>query len=73
LAEYLPHCDVIEPAEMCATVCRDAKDQPFLDLAQSGGADLLISGDQDLLMLAGQATFLIENSEAYRRRVVDLR
>ena len=73
LAEYLPHCDVIEPAEMCATVCRDAKDQPFLDLAQSGGADLLIRGDQDLLMLAGQATFLIENSEAYRRRVVDLR
>jgi uncharacterized protein len=50
-------------------VCRDAKDQPFLDLAQSGGADLLVSGDQDLLQLAGQTTFFIESPEAYRRRI----
>jgi uncharacterized protein len=73
LAEYLPYCDVIDPRERCEVVCRDAKDQAFLDLAQSGRAGLLVSGDQDLLMLAGQTTFRIETPEAYRRRVSDMR
>lgn len=72
LAEYLPCCELIEQTEKCSTVCRDAKDQPFLDLAQSGKADLLISGDQDLLTLVGQTTFLIESAEAYRRRFINL-
>jgi putative PIN family toxin of toxin-antitoxin system len=69
LADYLPYCEVIEPIELCASVCRDANDQPFLDLAQSGRADLVISGDQDLLSLTGQTTFLIETPEAYRRKI----
>jgi uncharacterized protein len=73
LADYLPHCEVIESPERCAAVCRDASDQPFLDLAQSGGADVLVSGDQDLLTLAGQTTFVIETAEAYRRRIGDVR
>lgn len=71
LAEYLPNCEVIEQIERCSSLCRDANDQPFLDLAQSGGADLLVSGDQDLLELAGQTTFVIESPEAYRRRVLE--
>ena len=69
LAEYLPYCEVIELTERCVLMCRDANDQPFLDLAQSGRADLLVSGDRDLLAMAGQTTFLIENPEDYRRRV----
>jgi putative PIN family toxin of toxin-antitoxin system len=69
LAEYLPYCEVIELTEECASICRDENDQPFLDLAQSGKADLLVSGDQDLLAVAGQTTFLIETPEAYRRRI----
>jgi len=73
LAEYLPHCEVIEATERCASVCRDANDQPFLDLAESGRADLLISGDQDLLSLAGQTTFLIETPEGYRCRISEER
>lgn len=73
LAEYLPYPEVIELAERCALVCRDAKDQSFLDLAQSGRADLLVSGDQDLLTLAGQTTFLIETPEAYRHRIFGVR
>jgi putative PIN family toxin of toxin-antitoxin system len=60
LAEYLPYNEVIELTEECVSACRDENDQPFLDLAQSGKADLLVSGDQDLLALAGQTTFLIE-------------
>jgi len=31
--------------------CRDARDNKFLGLAVSGGADCIISGDQDLLVL----------------------
>jgi putative PIN family toxin of toxin-antitoxin system len=73
LAEYLPYCEVVEEVERCALVCRDASDQPFLDLAQSGRADLLVSGDQDLLMLAGRTAFLIESPEAYRRRTSETR
>ena len=73
LADYLPYCEVVESVERSASVCRDASDQMFLDLAQSGRADLLISGDQDLLTLAGQTTFLIETPEAYRRRVSEVR
>ncbi len=73
LADYLPYCEVVEREERCPCLCRDANDQPFLDLAQSGKGDVLVSGDQDLLMLAGQTSFLIESPEAYRRRVSDLR
>ncbi|MGA9390568.1 MAG: putative toxin-antitoxin system toxin component, PIN family [Candidatus Sulfotelmatobacter sp.] len=69
MADYLPYCEVIERVVACACVCRDASDQPFLNLAQSGGAKVLVSGDQDLLALAGRTTFLIETPEAYRRRV----
>ncbi len=69
LADYLPYCEVIERRERCASVCRDVRDQIFLDLAQSGNADLLVSGDKDLLALAGQTTFLIETQEGYRRRM----
>ena len=72
LADCLPHCEVIEIVERCSSSCRDASDQPFLDLAQSGRAELLISGDQDLLMLAGQTTFLIESPEEYRRRTSEV-
>jgi uncharacterized protein len=73
LADYLTYCEVIDHTEKCATVCRDANDQPFLDLAQSGRADVLVSGDQDLLVLTGQTIFLIETPEAYRRRISEVR
>lgn len=33
------------------TDCRDPKDNKFLELAVSGNADLIISGDDDLLVL----------------------
>ena len=69
LAHYLPYCEIVEHVTGCPQVCRDEKDQPFLDLAQSGRAELLVSGDNDLLALAGQTTFLIETPEAYRLRM----
>ena len=33
------------------TECRDAKDNKFLELALNGRADVVVSGDADLLML----------------------
>jgi uncharacterized protein len=33
------------------TVCRDPKDDKFLDVAVEGQADVLVSGDEDLLTL----------------------
>ncbi len=69
LADYLPFCEIVEPTKKCNVVCCDVKDQPFLDLAHSGKADSLVSGDRDLLVLAGQTKFLIETAEEYRRRM----
>lgn len=67
LADYFPYCTTVEIVETCPIQCRDAKDQPFLGLAQSGKAQLLVSGDHDLLVLSGQTPFVIETPEAYRR------
>jgi len=55
LADYMPWVRVIRipnppPA---APVCRDAFDLPFIHLAISGRAHALVSGDRDLLALAG--------------------
>jgi uncharacterized protein len=69
LAEYLPYCGAVEVTEKCGSECGDAKRQSFLDLAQSGKAEFLITADQDLLMLAGQTRFLIAPPEAYLRVV----
>jgi uncharacterized protein len=69
LADYLPYCEVVEHLKPCAQTCRDQKDQPFLDLAHSGDAELLVSGDNDLLVLVGQTSFVIETREAYRLRI----
>src|ERR1700679_917150 len=69
LGDYMPYCEIVEQVTRCPQTCRDEKDQPFLDLAQSGGAELLVSGDRDLLALAGQTTFLTETPDAYRRRI----
>ncbi|MGA3081337.1 MAG: putative toxin-antitoxin system toxin component, PIN family [Terracidiphilus sp.] len=68
LANYIPSCEAVEIAHSCPVLCRDTKDQIFLDLAQSGKADVLVTGDGDLLALAGQTEFVIETPEAYRQR-----
>jgi putative PIN family toxin of toxin-antitoxin system len=69
LDSYIPFCEAIEITKSCPVKCRDLKDQPFLDLAHSGRADALMTGDRDLLALAGLTEFLIETPEAYKRSV----
>ena len=69
LAGYVPFCDAVDISRSCPVTCRDAKDQPFLDLAHCGNADVLVTGDEDLLTLGGRTPFHIETPEDYRRRI----
>jgi uncharacterized protein len=42
---------LVEPTDVPATDCRDPKDAPILGTVVASGAQLLISGDKDLLVL----------------------
>jgi putative PIN family toxin of toxin-antitoxin system len=55
LADYLPALAVVTVPQPLPAVphCRDPHDLPFLHLATAGQADALVTGDADLLALAG--------------------
>lgn len=50
LEAFVERATFIEPTEKIR-ICRDAKDDKFLELAVGGGATYLISGDDDLRSL----------------------
>lgn len=56
LDDYLPCCEVVILPHPPPPVpdCRDPFDRPFLELALVGRADALVSGDTDILTLAGE-------------------
>jgi putative PIN family toxin of toxin-antitoxin system len=45
------HADVVVPASMPADACRDPDDRPVLGTAVAGRADVLVTGDAELLAL----------------------
>ena len=57
LTDYLPFAQITDGSVNTVTAnlptCRDPKDQMFLDIAQLGDVDYLITGDHDLLVLDG--------------------
>lgn len=67
LADYLPYCVTVRmPAKPPRTpVCRDPCDVPFLQLAVAGNADYLVTGDRDLLVLAGQFARAIVTADRF--------
>lgn len=67
LADYLPWCVTVRIPNPPPTMpdCRDSFDLPFLQLAAAGKADVLISGDQDVLSLAGQMKCRIQTADAF--------
>ena len=69
LADYLPSCKTVgipsPPPETPA--CRDRFDVPFLQLAVAGRADTLVTGDQDLLSLAGAFACPIVTAEQFMK------
>lgn len=67
LADYLPYCQTVvipEPPPVTPE-CRDKFDVPFLQLALTGNAQALITGDQDLLCLAAGFTCPILTAEQF--------
>jgi uncharacterized protein len=50
VAELLAAAELVTIVERIAA-CRDPKDDKFLELAVNGQADLIVSGDSDLLVL----------------------
>jgi uncharacterized protein len=50
LAELMAAAELVAITERIA-LCRDPKDDKFLELAVSGTADVIVSGDADLLVL----------------------
>jgi len=49
-AEYVSACDLI-PIPFPIRACRDPRDDKFLEVALHGQANVIITGDQDLLVL----------------------
>ena len=70
IAAYLPYSLTVAagPSKRSLPKCEDPDDQPFLDLASAGKADVLISGDRAVLALAGRMAFAIESPEPFRER-----
>ena len=54
LADFLPYAETVRIPQPPPTVpnCRDALDLPFMHLAVAGKAQVLVSGDRDLLVIA---------------------
>ncbi len=71
LDDYLPYCEGVDvsgkPAEM--PQYRDPFDQPFLHLAAAGQADVLVTGDADILALADAFAVPILSPGSFRRRL----
>jgi putative PIN family toxin of toxin-antitoxin system len=67
LADYLPYCRTVTiPAKAPRTPpCRDPFDLPFLQLAMVGKAEVLVTGDQDLLGVKGKLLCPIVTLEAF--------
>lgn len=60
LAEYLPWCESIDvPTDIAVPDVRDPDDRVFLRLAIAGQANMLVTGDDDLLSLAETLPFSI--------------
>ena len=49
-------------------VCRDPQDQMFIDLAYAGRAQVLVTGDDDLVALGGRTPFAIESPGQFLKR-----
>ena len=71
LVEYLPYCEPqAEPkTRIKLPPCRDEGDQAFLLLAAASKADVLATGDKDVLALSGAVPFEILTPREFLRRL----
>ncbi len=55
LADYLPYTEAVRiPPPPQVPECRNVLDEPFMHLAVAGKAQVLVSGDRDLLAIAAE-------------------
>ncbi len=71
LGDFLPFAEIIDAVLPTgkAPICRDKYDQIFLELAVAGEADALVTGDEDLLILAEQSPIPIMTPADFHRRI----
>ena len=72
LGDYLPMCESVvirDPLDHLPR-CRDPHDQIFLELAEVGNAQWLVTGDRDLLALEGQVKCKISTAAEFVRVVL---
>ena len=48
---YTALCEIVSPVPLAQPICRDPDDDAVLACAKAANADLIVSGDQDLLVL----------------------
>lgn len=63
------HAEMVKPVEVGRAACRDPNDLPVLGTAVVGRADLLVTGDQDLLVLKEHAGIPILTPRACYERL----
>ena len=68
LDDYLPFCQIIPIPDPPPQIlqCRDSDDQKFINLALSGHADALVTGDNDILSLKNKLHVRILSLDEFR-------
>lgn len=71
LAHYMEHAEAVREAGASVRVpeCRDPDDRKFLQLAYAAKADALVTGDEDLLTLAGKSRVPILTPDALKAKL----
>ena len=73
LAAYIPFTESVAPGSskdpIVLPTCDDPNDQQFLEAAAEGGAEALVTGDNDLLRLAEDVPFAIVTPAELRSRL----
>ena len=71
LAHYMEHAEAVREAGASIRVpeCRDPDDRKFLQLAYAAKADALVTGDEDLLALAGKSRVPILTPDALKAKL----
>ena len=72
LADFMPWVTAVQVSDPPPAVprCRDPHDQIFLELAEAGNAQWLVTGDRDLLALQGQVKCNITTAAEFVRDVL---
>lgn len=73
LAHYMEHAEAVSEvgASVVVPQCRDEDDRMFLRLAYCAHADALVTGDDDLLVIAGKSRIPVVSPESFRRMLQD--